>query len=62
MNKIAKSTLITKIVVSGSNRAVLYFDKKEDYHALTKLSQIFRDEIKQKISSELGTTDLEFKY
>jgi len=62
VNKIAKSTLITKIIVSGSNKAALYFDKKEDYYALKDLSQISRDEIKQKISSELGTNDLEFKY
>lgn len=62
VNKIAKHTLITKIVVSSSNKAALYFDKKEDYHTLAKLPQNLKDEIKQKISSELKTNDFEYKY
>ena len=62
VNKIAKGTLITKIMLSGSNKAALYFDKKEDYHALTKLPQNLKDEIKQKIYSDLGINDFEYKY
>ncbi len=62
VNKIAKHTLITKIIVSTPNKAALYFDKKEDYHALAKLPQNLKDEIKQKISSELKINDFEYKY
>lgn len=59
---LTKSTLIKNVSVSGSNKAILYFDNKEDFEKLKKLDELVRNEIKSQINQELGTNDFEFKY
>ncbi len=59
---ITKSTLIDKISVSSSNKAVLHFKSKKDFEELGKIEKSKRDEIKKIISESLKTNDFEFKF
>jgi len=59
---ITKDSLIDKITVSSSNKAVLHFKDKTDYEKLGKLDQAKREEIKNIISDSLKTSEFEFKY
>jgi hypothetical protein len=59
---ITKGSLIDKISVSSSNKAVLHFKSKKDYEELGKIEKSKRDEIKKIISESLKTNDFEFKF
>lgn len=59
LNNLMGDSLITKIIVSTSNKAVLHFSTKTDYEKLRKLPNI--EEIKNKITSELKTVGFEIE-
>ncbi|HUW89800.1 MAG TPA: DUF6291 domain-containing protein [Candidatus Nanopelagicaceae bacterium] len=59
VNKMAGHTLITKIDVSASNKAVLHFNNKDDFDKFTKLDEAIRNSVKNKISAELKTIGFE---
>ena len=61
INKIIGENLISQIKVSGS-KAELYFENEANHKKLTSKAQSLRNEIKNKITTELGTTSFELKF
>ena len=59
VNKMSGHTLITKIDVSASNKAVLHFNNKDDFDKFTQLDETIRNSVKNKISAELKTVGFE---
>lgn len=62
INNLAKDTLVNSIVISTSNKAVFKFNKKEGYENFMKLDEKIRNEIKEKVSKELGTIGFDINY
>lgn len=60
-NKIGRGTLIHKISVSASNKAVLHFLSKNHYDQLINLDQDLRNKIKNLIETSLKTNGYEYK-
>ena len=59
VNKMAGHTLVIKIDVSASNKAVLHFNNKDDFDKFTQLDESIRNSVKNNISSELKTVGFE---
>jgi len=61
-NNLTKDTLIESIGVSPSNKAVLKFKSKTEFDKFISLEENLKNEVKKKISEELGTNGFEPKY
>lgn len=61
INKIIGENLITKIEVSG-NKAELHLENEANHKKLTSKPAELRNQIKEKIATELGTTSFELKF
>jgi len=62
INNIAKHTLLTKIIVSASNKAQIWFKDKVAYDKYQNLPDNLKTEIKNKIASDLNTNGFEPKF
>ena len=55
-------TLITKIIISASNKAQIWFNDSKAFDKYQELSSDIKTQIKDKITIELGTTGFEPKF
>lgn len=62
INKMIGYTLLTKIILSTSNKAVLHFKTESDYNSLLNSEKELREKVKEEIAASLGTNGFEFKF
>jgi len=62
VNNLMGHTLIESITISSSNKAVIKFKEKADFDKYSSLEEILKNQVKKKISEELGINGFEPKY
>lgn len=62
VNNLIGHTLIESIAISPSNKAVIRFKEKAHFDKYSSLEESLKNEVKKKISEELGTNGFEPKY
>ena len=62
INNLMGDTLITKIIISASNKAQIWFNDSKAFDKYQELSSDIKTQIKDKITIELGTTGFEPKF